>query len=329
MAILVGVAILNVGPGAGAQTVPVYAGVTVTPGILSTPGKITVAGPGLPGAQGCKFGQILALATVPAGLPLTSAQVLVLSADLDIPWSFPVSGFVGKPFEVGTFTIFLTCGAEAGGQQTFATGAQFTIEPGSTTTTASTSSTTSTTTSSSSTTAPTSTTIAPGVQGTVDPTAAQAGVTTITIRGGGFKAAAQLQISLKGTSTTSLGTTNATDTGAYAATLVLPASAPSGGQQLVVTGPGPDGAIRSTTAALTVTAAGSSVTTVAGTGGNRGTNTAAGATSSLAKTGSGRASFETMAGLAALSVGALLMGLSHPAVPTRGRHRRRRVVRRG
>jgi hypothetical protein len=34
-----------------------------------------------------------------------------------------------------------------------------------------------------------------------------------------------------------------------------------------------------------------------------------------------------MAGLTAMTLGALLVGLSHPAVPARGRHRRRRVRR--
>jgi LPXTG-motif cell wall-anchored protein len=328
VAALVALSVAAVGrPAAADGAAPI--GVTVSPTTLSAYGQtVTVTGDPFPGAFGCRRGRILA--TVGAQQP-SEAQVLVSDVNLDQPkegattWSYTSGvGFddgLGNrtPFGSGTYTILLDCTDDRSQQAYYTTSAEFTVLASATTTTTAT--TVASSTSSSSSVVATSTTL-PGTTGTVDPSTATAGVTSITVRGGGFKPGATLQISLKTTPPLALGTTTATDTGAYAASLKLPASAPAGSQQLVVTGPAPDGTTRSTTATLTVVAASAASSSGSVASGSSGSTAAASGT--LPQTGADHASVEVMAGLTALTLGALLVGLSHPAAPASGRHRRRR-----
>lgn len=353
VALVAGASLVVLSPGAGAQTadLPLHSPVTVTPREVSTPGqKITVTGPGFPGGQGCRFAQIRALTD---GQTFDEGRILDKGIGLDDPWSFEYTAFDDGPFTPGTFKLFLYCSDEFNNQQTYRTDpdAGFTVLASATTTT-----TTTTTLPPSTTSSSTATTAPAGTAGTVEPSSVKPGVDTITIRGGGFKAGAQLTITLNSTPVTALGTTDATATGAYAATLKLPASAPPGAQQLVVSGPGPDDAPRSTRASLTVQdlnctdfATSTAAQAAMGAGGAdphgldadrdgvacetvsarsarsaAGTSGTAAAAGALPATGTSHAPFGIMAGLTAMTLGALLVGLSYPATPAAGHHRRRR-----
>jgi hypothetical protein len=309
----------------------------VTPTVVSTFGqKVTIAGPGFPNSQGCRFGQIRAMES---GQTIEQSRLLD-SGGYDEPWDVDVTGFIDEqnpkgpplPFTQGTFFIFMLCASEVSPQVTYRTDKSFTVEASGTTTTQSTTTTTNAASSSSIDPTDTSDPDLPAeedlTKGTVSPSTATAGETTITIRGAGFKVGASLQITLATTPVTVLGTTPAKAGGDYAATLKLPATAPAGVHQLVVTGPAPDGTTHSTTATITVLPA--SGTSGGGTGGSASASGSGGGTEaapegSLPATGSEHAPLEAMAGLTALTLGALLIGLSHPAAPRRGNHRRPRV----
>ncbi len=351
MALVAGAAVVGLGPAAQAQNAPLeeYQGVTVTPANVTAPGQmVTVAGPGFPGQQGCVIGRVLARV---GEQPLEQARLFATgNLDRAAGWSFTEGSFDDGPFVAGTYSIFLRCRDDQSTPNDYSTGAEFTIAasaiPPPTTST---------------------TTLPTAGQGTVDPTTAKPVETTITIRGGGFKPGATLQITLGTTPVTPLGSTVATDTGDYAATIKLPASAPPGNQQLVVTGPGPDDVARSTTASLTVQdlscsdfatseaaqaalgpggsdphgldaerdgvacgvrSTGSARTAAGGTGTEAGSGGTAATGGTLPATGTENTSYGVVVGLAALTLGALLVGLSHPAVPASGQHRRRPARRR-
>jgi hypothetical protein len=84
----------------------------------------------------------------------------------------------------------------------------------------------------------------------VDTTAPVAGG-PITVTGGGFMPATELTIELHSTPVV-LGTTTTDGSGNYAANVVIPADTPPGAHQLVVTGLGPDGEMRSVSTDITV-----------------------------------------------------------------------------
>ena len=344
----VGAIVAFSGAAAAQVEMPVFEGVTVSPTTLSAPGAITVAGPGTPGGEGCRVGEIRA--ALPGQLPAQGR--LFAREDLDNAWSIRRSEFEDAPFAAGTYTIFIDCNDLRGNTISYATNRTFTIEATATTSSTASTSTTSTTTSGS-----TQTTAGPtGTAGTVDPTTAKPGETTITIRGGGFRPGAALQISLATSPVTALGSTTASATGAYAATLQIPVTAPPGVHQLLVTGPGPGAgeATRSTTVTLTVVdlncpdfktpeaaqAAlgngdphgldGDQDGLACESGSNGGAGSAAadaggtGPGGSLPATGSRHTAFGVTAGLVSVTFGALLMGLSHPAAPATPADRRRR-----
>lgn len=322
-ALLLGVALLMAGPGAQAQaqtttTLPLHA-ITVTPATVDEPKEpITLAGEGFPGETGCKFGQLYALR---AGQTITATTPRLLQGyDFDREWSVEVTRWSdGSYFAEGTFQLVLACTDDSGiATGTYRTDATLTVLPSGvpppdpttteppTTTTA----------------LVTTTTI--GLNGTVDPNVARAGETTVTLRGNGFKPLASLQITLDTKPPTVLGTTKATDKGEYATTILIPATAPAGKHKVLVTGEGPDGASRSTTADLQVLAAPGTTTarrTAAAATGGSGTA----ATGTLAATGPSESTpYLVMAGLTAMTLGAFLVGMSHPAAPSGPRHRRRR-----
>lgn len=328
MALLLGVAVVVVGPGALAQEAtttsttspPGVHRIDVTPDTVTAPlQEITLSGNGFPGQIGCVFGQLVAL---PAGQTSpVEAPRLLQGFDFDGPWSQVVTEFAnGDNFFEGTFTLLLICRNNLDNDEvTYQTGATLTVTaagvpPPDPTTTIPPPPTTTTTA------AVTTTTI--GTNGTVDPTTARAGQTTVTIRGNGFKALAKLDITLNTRRPTPLGTVNAFADGTYAATILIPANAPAGQHKLLVTGPGPDDVTRSTTADLRVlassTGTGTNTRTAAATG-------STGSTATLPATGPSESTpYFVMAGLTAMTLGAFLVGMSHPAVPSRGRHRRRR-----
>lgn len=329
MTLLLGALVLFAGSDASAQettttTLPLHP-ITVTPDVVDEPKeKITLSGPGFPDQQGCRFGSILALKE---GQPLNSETKVLLAGNFDAEWETKVDRWEDRtPFTAGVFTLLLVCRDDSGGlERTFRTGATLTVEesgvpapdpttsvepgtggPGTTTTTTA------------------------STQGTVDPTTARAGETTVTIRGNGFKPLADLEIALDTTPRTVLGTTKAKENGEYAATILIPATAPAGQHKLLVTGPGPDGVTRSTSADLLVIAA---PTTGGGTGTRTRTATATGnagtAAGELPATGpTERTPYLVMAALTAMTLGAFLVGMSHPAAPSRGRQRRRGLHRR-
>jgi LPXTG-motif cell wall-anchored protein len=332
VALLVGLAVVLAGSGALAQettstststssssstTAAPLPGwtMTVTPSTVDEHFEVvTLAGPGFPGQAGCRFGDLFALGD---GQTFGTAKQLLSGYNFDPPWTETVTEFSdGTNFTEGVFSLHLVCrddGSVLTG--TFPTGVTLTVlesgapPPDPVPTTA----------------APTTT--LPDTVGTVQPTSARAGETTVTIRGRGFKPSAKLDITLKTTPVTALGTTNALPDGTYAATVLIPATAPAGQHKLLVTGPGPDDVIRSTSADLLVIAAAGTGT---GTATRTGTRTAAatgsgGTASTLPATGpSDSTPYFVMAGLTAMTLGAFLVGMSHPAVPARGRHRRRR-----
>lgn len=349
--------------------------VSVSPAVVDEPDDaITVSGQGFPQGQGCAPGIILA---VPAGQDVSGPGVVKFAIGVDLnaagePGGFSYTHIAHEfPLAVGTYSIVITCNETS--STTYSTSATFTVPVGATVTTTTT---TTPTTSTSTTLAPvegsttsSTTTVGSGTTGTVDPSTAKPGV-TLTIRGSGFQADAQLQISLAGPPATALGSTVAGASGAYAATLKLPMNVAPGSHTLLVTGPGPDGASRSTTATITVQDLNCSDFTTseaanaalgpagadphgldadrdgvaceelssgsgggAGGGGGGGTSgassgTAVAASGALPQTGTGHTSMVVMGGLAAMTLGALLVGLSHPAQPAGGQHRRRRTRRR-
>lgn len=336
-------ATVALGTGASAESFPIYRDVKVSPATVSTPDQeVVVSGPGFPGQQGCVIGRILAL--VP-GAPLAEARVLLGPVNLDVPvWSYTRTSASDGPIPAGTYDLLLSCIDDAANSQIRSTEAVLTVTSSATTTTTSTTAPPPTT---ATTVAPPTTGRATGTGASVEPTTAKPGFTTLTIRGGGFKPSAPLQISIRGTKVMQLGTTAATATGEYAVTLVLPTATSPGAQQLVVSGLGPDGVSRSTSVDLTVGDLNcSDFATPEAAQAGLGTDgsdphkldperdgaackrvpgrRAAGGKPALATTGTGRGTIGVVAGLMALTLGSFFMGFSHPRVPGAGLHRRGR-----
>lgn len=331
LGVCVGMVVLGSGRAALAQestttTLPLHP-ISVTPDVVSVPKqKVTVLSEGFPDQQGCRFGNLFALAPGQT-VATTGVKRLLQDHNFDPPVTVEVDRWAdGTYFTEGTFDLVLTCRDDSGAQTgTYRTGATLTVlasgvpPPDPVVTTLSTTTTL----------GPTTTTAS--TKGTVEPSTGRAGETTVTIRGNGFKPKAKLEIALDTTPKTVLGTTEARDNGEYAATILIPATAPAGQHKLLVTGPGPDDVTRSTSADLLVLAA-----TRTGTGTGTGSRTAAAtgsggttATGSLPATGpTERTPYLVVAGLTAMTLGAFLVGMSHPAVPSGGRHRRRRLHRR-
>jgi hypothetical protein len=322
VALLLGVTVVLVGPGASGQESTTSSSSTTTtepppgwtinvsPDTVDEPLEVvTLSGPGFPGQSGCRFGELFALGE---GETVGSAKRLLDAFNFDPPWETTVTKWSdGTNFTEGVFNLVLACrddGSVPTG--TFPTGATLTVlasgvpPPDPTTT------------------LPPTTTTLPDTVGTVEPTSARAGETTVTLRGNGFKPSTKLDITLKSsTRTTALGTVNALASGSYAATILIPATAPAGQQKVLVTGLGPDDVVRSTSADLLVIAASGGTATRTRTAASTSGSTAG----ALPATGpKDRTPYFVMAGLTAMTLGAFLVGMSHPAEPARGHHRRRR-----
>jgi hypothetical protein len=250
LALVAGVLVVLLGPAAAADDhFDLYEGVTTERAeILS--GKvgeemlvpaIRVKGPAFPGEVGCLFGIILA---TPVGSAFQSPETKTFNTEsLNGPGAW-VSELPASFLPVGTYRVYITCSEPGFETTTLKTEATFTIlesdqvpvvppveepvdeEP-----------------------VPSG----PSTQATsVDPTTAVPGVTVLTIRGSGFAPDAALTVTIAGDPPLAVATTKATPRGEYAATLKLPAQSPPGERQLVVSGLGPDGQLRSTTATVTV-----------------------------------------------------------------------------
>lgn len=325
--------------------------VTVTPDRLGVGEVLTIEGTKFP--ADCQDGTVR---LVPNADPNAEYQfgpsIVMVLAD----WKVSDSKFTRPPETtpldppVGTYAIKIYCIFGNRDEVTHLTGktVTFTRDPTSPTTAA-----------------PAPTTTTPPVDhttGTVSPTTAKPGVTEITVRGGGFGANQRLEIALATKKKMVLGATTSNVDGLYAATLKLPADAPPGDQKVTVSGLDPAGAARVTTAGLKVedlscsdfpapeaaqAAMGSNGsdphgldpdgdgfacvatgrTNVSARSGSQ-TSSSSSPGGALAKSGTSRGTVLLVVSLAALTAGALLIGLSHPAVAEPVGHRRSRRLRR-
>lgn len=361
---VLGTTVLAVAP-AGAEPLPPGVTLTVTPNPLFPGYDLTVAGTAFPRGECGSAG----LRMVPQAEPNKEFRFGGQGFSVEQPWTVTTdelkdSSLNSLPFAVGKYLIKIHCQDSFGNQRLFDTPniLEVTREDRATTTSTAPASTTTTVRASSSSSSSTATPLGISIDGTVEPTTAKPTTTPLTLRGGGFGADKELQISLN---TTLLGTTTSNGDGLYAASLKLPASSPPGDHQIKVSGPDPAGQPRTTSANLKVEAlscsdfttqqaaqaglaadgsdphgldadrdgracqAGGQTNLSSSTAGAAGVSGAGSGTAtqpagSLARTGTGRGPLAGMAALAAMALGALLIGLSHPAVPVAGSHHRSR-----
>ena len=296
----------------------------------------------------------VALHLPPLGDPRVSSSVAFEPGD----YGFKIHCANGAAMDTYETTLVVKVDVNAPTQSTTTT-----LPPTTTSSSNPSSSSSSSSSSSTSSSSTSSTTAVDITTGTVTPSTAKPAATEITLRGGGFKAAQQLQITLNSTPM-ALGTTTSNTDGLYATTLVLPANAPAGAHTVTVTGTGADDKPRATSVALQVekVACGDFATQAAAQEGlgpddadphgldpdddGRACETggvvrvaasapragpapapvASNAGGVLPRTGAGQGALAASLALCALALGALFVGLSHPVVPAGPSHHRTRIL---